>query len=101
MLEKKMKVDLQTGPGHTLSLMMGNTISGVSPLPLVAPDNYLPGWTLVHGFLLTQHAIVYYSCCNKFPPSTMEGLVSLFDSHMANNLQYAVGLNSSLLGGCH
>lgn len=36
-LEKKPKVDLQTAPGSTASLMRDNVVAGASSSPLLAP----------------------------------------------------------------
>lgn len=84
------EVDFQTLHGFPLSPMGDNDVFESSPSSLVAPNVFLPKWNLSRESLLMQHLVMYEWSHHALPLATIKASKLLSNSHMANNLQYAV-----------
>lgn len=62
----------------------------VPSTPLVTPDVYLLEWALTRDSILSQNYVSYEWSHHVVPLTNIEALELLFNSHMANNLQYVV-----------
>lgn len=70
--------------------MRDSVFVGASASILVAPDVFLLKWTLTCESILMKRSAAYEWSCNVFLLATIESLELLSNSHMVNNLQYAV-----------
>ena len=74
-----------------IPLLNGDGFAGGSAFtPPVVLDIYVPGWGTTRESLLSQHVTAYDWCCHAFPPATIETLELLPNSHLSNNLLYAI-----------
>lgn len=85
---KEPKVEFRTASDFALPPTKDNVIAGSSYSSLTTPGIYILEWGLTRESFLMRHPIPYEWVRHAFPPSTIEALELLHNSHMFNNLQY-------------
>lgn len=76
----------QISPDSASPSMQDNILTGSSSLPLVALGIYIQEWGLTRESLLMKHHVAYERGLPAFPPTTIEALDFLSNSHMSNSL---------------